>query len=188
MQIRGRTLSFATASLVMDRRASAFGTAALFAGAHQTDRYASQLARWTCRVLNKPQPSQLQQRLPGLSFLPVRVTVRLTLSADGAGASAGPPALWSDGAGEGKRPAAALSPTRPMSGSPRASSPAVPSCSCSIGDVALRHYRQPVGRVIPLPDIRLVPLSPDRIADCSGTGAGLLPDRARPFRFAGRGV
>lgn len=180
-------MSFATASLVMDRRASAFGTAALFAGAHQTDRHASQLARWTCRVLDKPRPSQLQLTFPGLSSWPIRVTVRLALGANGEKASAGQLALLSICEGEGKRPAAALSPTRPLSGSPRASYSGVPPLSCSIGDTALRHYRQPFGRVIPLAHKRLVPLSPDRIADCSGTGAGLLPNRARAFCFAGKG-
>lgn len=151
MQIRGGALSFAAASSVKDRRAPAFGTAALFAGAHQTKRHVSQLARWTFRVFSKPWPSQLQQRLARLSFWPIRVTIRLTLDAYGEKASAGQPALWACGAGEGKRPAAALSPTRPSSGFPRASSPVLQTASCSIGDGAVPRLRRHFGRVIPVP-------------------------------------
>lgn len=167
--------------------ASAHGAAALCAGAYRTDRHGDLLAQGLDRVFLKPRPIRLQQKSPCPQLRPFQVTASLTRGADGAAASVGGPTLRILGPGEGKRPAAALSPTRPLSGFPRASSSVLPARSCSIGHTARWRHGHPFGRVIPRPHRCLVPLSPDRIADCSGSGAGLLPDRARAFRFAGKG-
>jgi hypothetical protein len=167
-------LSSAAADMMnMGLSASAHSTAALCSGAYRTDRHGDLIAQRPDRIFLKSRP--------------IQVTASLTWGADGAAASVGKPTLRILGPGEGKRPAAALSPTRPLSGFPRASSLVLPARSCSIGHTARWRHGHPFGRVIPLPHRCLVPLSPDRIADCSGSGAGLLPDRARAFRFAGKG-
>lgn len=149
VQIRVNVLG--SAVFLGKRLAPAFGTAALRADAHRTDRHASQLAPVVapslCQAPVHPAPSEADKPL---------VSSHSGEGQTGAGRHRRNGKRRSAGAQisclrEGERPAAALSPTRPSSGFPRASSPVLQTASCSIGDGAVPRLRRHFGRVIPVP-------------------------------------